>query len=343
MSMRLLIVTSLAMVSLVGCGKKFDLSQAGVSSSSSSSADTGLLNYLGTTTSTNTTTNVSKPFGTGMVQLDWGLEDGKLYQSGLGASKLTSFLEGYGQTYCFENTKYLHNCQVARTTIRDVVGSQPVAIQGMQFNFAKQSHNNGQDYKSYAIQGGWVATAELRFDTASGKMVLGNASIENVYNGACDLSDQSGFTVGYFDPTRILTGIYLADEYAVNAAAYTDAYMQAARVWYSGLVPNPQVASASAPAGTCSGIFCWKFQAPNEATTSDIGVTSFLDTEGSSLTSKVSGYFGATKNSPFPRWDSHVIIGFCLNGYKVGQDDYKRPLVHYVIARTHQPKLVFVH
>lgn len=329
MRIRLTVLTTLMTLSLAACGQKFDFSQAGTDGTTDDSSGGGLLDYLGGTG--NSAGDTSKPFGNGVVQMDWGLDSGKLYESGIGASKLTTFYEGFGHTYCFENTKHLHNCQVAKGTVRDVIGSEPVAIQGFQLNFAKQSHNrNGNAYKSYAIEGGWVATAELRFDTASGKMVLGNANVQKIYAGGCDLSDKSGFTAGYFDPTRILTGLYLADEYAVNSAAYTDAHLKAGRVSYSGLVPNPQT----------NQIYSWKFEAADKASTTDFGVNNFTDTD-TSTTAKVSGFFGATSSSPIPRWDSHVIIGFCIKGYKVEQNDYKRPLLHYMVARTHQPKMVF--
>lgn len=326
---------------LGACGQKFDFSQP-ASTPVDENTDGGLLDYIGGNPGGSSGTEVTRPFGNGTVQMDWGLDNGKVFQSGLGASKLTTFLEDYGHTYCFENTRHLHQCQAAKTSIRDVIDSEPVAIQGFQFNFSKQSHNRNEDYQSIVIEGGWVATAELRFDTATGRMVLGNANVQKVHEGTCDLADtSSGFTVGYFDPTRVLTGLYLADEYVVSHAAYTDAHIKAARVWYSGLVPDPRVATANSSPNTCNSVFCWKFEAPDKATTSDFGAATFQDSS-TSVTSKLSGYFGTTAQSAVPRWDSHVVIGFCLKGHKIEKtSNFKRPLLHYVVARTHQPRLVF--
>jgi hypothetical protein len=349
MSIRMIAIATVLAFTLVSCGKAIDpISQPGASGNNS---DGGLLDYLGA--SGNSAMTVAKPYGTGIVELEWGLDDGKLHQSGLGASKLTTFLDyggTLGRSFCFENTKHLHNCQVAKTETRNVVGSEPVAIQGFTLNFAKQSHNrHGADYLNYAIEGGWVATAELRFNTATGKMVLGNPGITQIYAGGCDLADTSGFTAGYFDRNRILTGLYMADEYAVTRSSYTDAFIHAAEVSYSAIVPNPKTASAGSNSDSCTGIFCWKFQTRPEssnATTPDNkavktawGVKSFTETD--TITSKASAYFGLTSSSPLPRWDSHVVIGFCIKGYKTEQNGTKRPLVHYSVARTHEPALVF--
>ncbi len=352
MHIRMIAISSLTSLLLISCGQKVGTEQFATAAAENNGSDGGLLDFLGNSgTSLN---SVSKPFGVGVVELDWGLDDGVLHQSGLGASKLTTFLDyggTIGRSFCFENTKHMHNCQVARAETRDVVGSEPVAIQGFRLNFAKQSHNrHGADYASYAIEGGWVATAELRFDTATGKMVLGTPGITKVYDGACDLADTSGFTTGYFNKDRILTGLYMADEYAVTPSTYTDAFMHAAQVSYSAIVPNPQTASsAAANSDSCVGIYCWKFQTrpmtstittpDNKAVNTDWGVKSFSTTD--SITSKASAYFGLNSQSAMPRWDSRVVIGFCIKGYKTEANGTKRPLVHYSVARTHQPALVF--
>ena len=346
MSIRMIAKTTLASMLLMACGAQMGTGQAG----NDGSDDQGLLDLIGADTDSDTVA-VSKPLGIGVVEMDWDLENGKLHQSGVGAAKLTTFLDyggTVGRSFCFENTKHLHNCQVARTETRDVVGAEPVAVQGFRLNFSKQSHNrHGADYASYAIEGGWVATAELRFNTATGKMVLGTPGITKIYDGACDLADTSGFTVGYLDQSRILTGLYLADEYAVTQASYTDAFIHSAQVSYSGLVPDPRTASSSS-SDSCQGVYCWKFQnrttststnPDNKAVTTDWGVKSFSETD--TLTAKASAYFGLTSASTLPRWDSRVVIGFCIKGYKTEANGHKRPLVHYSVARTHKPALVF--
>jgi len=288
-----------------------------------------------------TSDSVSVTNNAGTVTMNWDLSEGKVYESGVGARKLTTFYEQYGHTYCFENTQYLHDCEVAPSDLRATISSEPVAIQGLQLNFAKSSGNRSEDYSNVVIEGAWVKTAEIGFSSVDGEIKLMNHSTKVIHGDSaedCSLDDASGMTVGYYNGSRVLTGLYLADEYTVNEAAYYNSHMLSARVNVSGLVPDPRVAQQPGD----SGVYSWKFVRSDAASKVDFGLKAFQEPRDSTnQTVAVSNYFGLTAADSINKWDSHVVVGYCIKGYKQFADGYKRPLIHYSVARTHAPKLVY--
>ncbi len=286
------------------------------------------------------------------VRVEWNLEDPDLFASGLGEAVNSSFLEENGTSYCFENFDYGVSCRRStRFAVTSVIGEVPVAIRGFQLNFSKTSFDTQVDsqgdtqyidYLDVVISGAWVQTSELQFDISEGSMRLLNPVTTTVHAGACDISNvntqANGFTVGYLDSDRILTGLYFSDEYDLTGGSvHVDGHIRAARISYSGIVAAPEPEGENS---TC-GAFCWNFlPTDGNPVTNDIGPASFNDVENA-IGSKGSKFFGVTASTPsVTNWNKRVITGFCINGYKQVSPGVQRPLLHHVKVRTHAPQLV---
>ncbi|HVJ65498.1 MAG TPA: hypothetical protein VM901_09610 [Bdellovibrionota bacterium] len=274
--------------------------------------------------------------------IDWSVSNPELYSAGKGEATSSSF--GFSDTlFCFENSYLGANCRGATSSVKSVIGNDPVAIRGFMLNFYKNPYdNNSQAYAAngVVIQGAWVETAELSFDLSDGSLRLSNHEQTVVHAGACDLDDVNNtadqFTVGYREENRILTGLYLADEYDYENSIYTNAHIRGARVSYSAIEANPEAENENS---TC-GAYCWTFLPNTDAGLSADFGQGFVST--TSPTVLVSNYFGVTASTNIDNWQKRVITGFCLAGYKQYSGGAKRPLVHHMRVRTHQPVIVRV-
>jgi hypothetical protein len=276
--------------------------------------------------------------------IDWARADADLFGSGKGEFTSSTFMDNLGTgAYCFENDLrgFLDPCRRAhRTSVTNVVGNLPVAIRGFQLNFARHAFSGGAEYESVVIDGAWVSTAELQFDISTGELRLVGHQQTSVHPGSCNIEDVNmdpgGFTVGYQSDDRILTALFLSDEYDFSAPNnYTSGNIKAARVHYSGIVASEEPVSAP---GSC-GPYCWSF-VPNDdnAVTTDFGVAAFSQTN--TVNVLTSNYFGVTSGTGVNNWNKRVVTGFCINGYKQKEDEDRRPLLHHVRVRTHEPRLL---
>ena len=274
--------------------------------------------------------------------IDWSVSNPELYSAGKGEATNSSF--GFSDAlFCFENSYLGTNCRRATNSVTSVIGSDPVAIRGFMLNFYKTPYdNNSQAYATngVVIQGAWVETAELSFDLSDGSLRLTNHEQTVVHAGSCDLDDVNNtanqFTVGYREENRILTGLYLADEYDFENGIYTNGHIRGARVSYSAIEANPEAETS----GSTCGAYCWTFL-PNTAAalSADFG-QGFVSATSSNVL--VSNYFGVTASTNIDNWEKRVVTGFCLAGYKQYSGGTQRPLVHHMRVRTHQPAIVRV-
>lgn len=269
---------------------------------------------------------------TANVTINWGSDD--TVKSGIGVTNLSMAAltdtggDGTETNFptCFENSRA---CRRAHSTILSSILNNPVVVQGFQLNFTFTDYSvPGRTYSSIAIDAASVTTAELRFNGTTGELALGTPYTKQLVNGAtCTLG--STYAVGYTSSNKILVGLRLYEEgqqATSNANTYLDSHMTAARVWHSGLYPDGS--NVSLPMG-------FKFVPEDDAETVDFGISNFTE---SSAGTAVSPYFGLNGSDPVSGgYKNHVIVGFCLQGRKIGTST--RPLLLYSEAYVRTPKI----
>jgi hypothetical protein len=278
------------------------------------------------------------------IAVDWGL--GAISTTG-GFSQTDGYIDlttGYMGFLCFENN---NACVRASQDVRNVVGNDPVAIQGFALNLSAPTGT------SVNIVAASVTTSELLFDVDSGRLLLGPQVTRNLIGSGCDLNAANSVGLAP-DPTgQIMTALYLMDEgtpknNSANSSfksenGYYNGYMTAARVWYSGLVPA---------SGSDGKPFHFAFVPQDAATVADFGKNGTFEerpVSGSGLyyvPQVQSGgsvsylHFEADANdasvsNPY----NHVVVGFCINGTKTRGSE-TRPAFLGARVRTYAPQLV---
>jgi hypothetical protein len=167
--------------------------------------------------------------------------------------------------FCYENnTPSATRCQWASSDILAKVGQRPTIIQAFQLNV----YTSGKRYNgtigspttgtsdanwTIELQGAWIKTAVLGFDSASGALTLTSGRTELIAGanpGACALSNVNavGHDTGH---AKVLTGIHLMDEAnpdptggnggaAVLNNFYVAGRLRAGKVWVAGMIPAPK-------------------------------------------------------------------------------------------------------
>jgi hypothetical protein len=265
------------------------------------------------------------------VSMDWGEDE--FVESGLATTDYNmtglavSGNEGRA-SYCFENN---NPCRRADVGLRETsFGNNPVAIQGFRLNFKAAT----SVYKSVTITSASVTTAEIKFFTGSGEVLLENPVTRDLVGSNCSLGDPN--SVGFASTDRVITGLYFFEEATASQTVvnqFTNGHIKAARVLYAGLIPFPK---------SSSDLFQFDFapkDPPPEAAA--FGLDGFASSDSASV--RVSPQFEAANDPSYKR----VLTGFCLNGTKVlatgtslPDGRTTRPILLYSGVRSYRPRLV---
>ena len=266
----------------------------------------------------------------GNVTINWGSNDS--VRTGYGTTTLTMSAQSdsadANEIYfpnCFDNNR---SCRRANSTLRSSIYNNPVAVQSFQLNFS-YANPNGSAWSQVVVDAASVTTAELRFNGSTGVLAMGTSYTKQLVSGAtCDLS--SIYSVGYASVAgtpKILTGFQFFEEGILSGGTtYSTSHLTAGRVWHSGLYPAD---------GSTALPLAFQFLPADDAVSVDFGIQNFTE---SSTGIAVSPKFGLTSSdSVSGGYKNHVIIGFCLQGRKIGAAT--RPLILFSEAFVRQPKL----
>ena len=272
-----------------------------------------------------------------LAVVTWDASEYEVISSGKGESTLSSFYGQNGAAYCLDNQPLSESCKGTNVFEGgDLLEDEPVVIRGFQLNFAKRSFDNNTDHQAVMVSGAWVTTAEMEFDKGTGATRLFNVIKSTVHSGTCNLddvaSDASGRTVGYRNDSKLLTGLYVADEFDFTSPnIYTDGNIRAARVTFGWLLGSLVQEAACTP-------FCWNFSPTSISdANADFGAASFTSSNTTNV--MVSNYFGVTASSGVTNWNKRVMTGFCLRGHKTLSNGTQRSILHHVRARINRPSI----
>lgn len=284
----------------------------------------------GQSSNSNNETEENESVFSGQVVLDWGdfefERKGMLTQGTFGFTELIA--ENYWGLFCFENN---NPCKRAAGDIRQEIGNNPVAIQGFQLNMTEASGT------SFELRAASVTTAEMQFNGSTGAMTFQNKHTRQMVTGqTCDLNAANavGMQAGVAGSERVLTGIYIYDQGILNTegTSYNQIHLSAGRVWYSGVKPAPSL-EPNLP-------FAFTFVPTAQAAEADFGKNSFQTS--SQTGTKVSPKFALDEeyasSQNIPRWENHVVIGYCIQAEKVA-GNVTSPGFLLSKSRSYRPKL----
>jgi hypothetical protein len=257
--------------------------------------------------------------------------------------------------FCYENnTPSATRCQWASSDILAKVGQRPTIIQAFQLNV----YTSGKRYNgtigspttgtsdanwTIELQGAWIKTAVLGFDSASGALTLTSGRTELIAGanpGACALSNVNavGHDTGH---AKVLTGIHLMDEAnpdptggnggaAVLNNFYVAGRLRAGKVWVAGMIPAPK-----------SGDPYYVDFVPAEY--GSTGSQAVFGNQRSSFNAS-----GTVASGVLPLFEDksedkakRVITGVCIQGRKVS-GPYSRPLFLHALFRFNKPEMATI-